>query len=74
MFEAMKARRRDEMVGHAKTLAGPGGLRMRPQDAGATLYVLYSPDVADQLMVDYGWSAARYERWLADALERMLLS
>jgi hypothetical protein len=31
--------------------------------------VLYSPQVADMLMVDYGWSPERYEAWLT----RMLL-
>jgi hypothetical protein len=39
------------------------------EEAAATLYVLYSPTVADMLMGDYGWSPERYEAWLA----RMIL-
>jgi hypothetical protein len=39
------------------------------EEAAATLDVPYSPQVADMLMGDYGWSPERYERWLA----RMIL-
>jgi hypothetical protein len=46
---------------------------MDPEQAAATLYVLYSPDVADMLMGDYGWSPERYERWLAEMIHRNLL-
>ncbi len=42
---------------------------MDEEEAAATLYVLYSPQVADMLMGDYGWTPARYEKWLA----RMIL-
>ena len=69
MMDAVKATRRQEMVAAAKTLAGPGEPRI-DRDAAATLYVLYSPAVADMLMGDYGWSPKRYEKWLA----RMILA
>jgi AcrR family transcriptional regulator len=69
MMKEVKARRRREMLESVRILAGPDGSRAKPDEAAATLYVLYSPQVADMLMGDYGWSAARYERWLA----RMLL-
>jgi AcrR family transcriptional regulator len=69
MMEAVKASRRDEMVAAARALAGPDGLRVSEKEAAATLYVLYSPQVADMLMGDHGWSAKRYEQWLA----RMIL-
>ena len=69
MFEAVKAVRRQEMTSAATVLAGPQGLRVPPEEAAATLYVLYSPQVADMLMGDYRWPPERYERWLA----RMLL-
>ena len=68
MMDAVKAARRKEMVTAAKLLAGPEG-RVH-SEAAATLYVLYSPAVADMLMGDHGWSAKRYEKWLA----RMLLT
>ena len=69
MMEAIKAARRQEMVASATMLAGADGLRVDHEEAAATLYVLYSPHVASMLISDYGWSAERYERWLA----RMIL-
>ena len=69
MMERIKTARRDEMLVSASLLAGPEGLRLDPEEAAATLYVLYSPHVADMLMRDHGWSPQRYEAWLA----RMLL-
>jgi AcrR family transcriptional regulator len=69
-MEAVKTARRQEMPTAAGILAGPEGLRGDPEEAAATLYVLYSPQVADMLMGDYGWTAERYEHWLA----RMLLN
>lgn len=69
MMEMVKAARRGEMIASARIVAGPDGLRVSEQEAAATLYVLYSPQVADMLMGDYGWSPRRYEKWLA----RMIL-
>jgi TetR/AcrR family transcriptional regulator, regulator of autoinduction and epiphytic fitness len=69
MMETVKAARRREMTTSAALLAGPDGLQAEPHEAAATLYVLCSPQVADMLMGDYGWSAERYETWLA----RMIL-
>ena len=57
------------MLDAAKVLAGPEALRLEREEAAATLYVLYSPQVADMLVRDYGWSPQRYEAWLS----RMLL-
>lgn len=68
-MEAVRAARRHEMIASAAILAGPEGLRSDEEEAAATLYVLYSPHVADMLMRDYGWPAERYEAWLA----RMIL-
>jgi len=69
MMETVKAARREEMIASARIVAGPDGLRVGKSEAAATLYVLYSPQVADMLMRDYGWSPKRYEKWLA----RMIL-
>jgi TetR/AcrR family transcriptional regulator of autoinduction and epiphytic fitness len=69
MMEAVKAARRQEMTAAAGILAGPDRLRLDQEEAAATLYVLYSPQVADMLIGDYGWSPERYEKWLA----RMIL-
>jgi AcrR family transcriptional regulator len=68
MMDAVKAARREEMVASAEIVAGADGLRVDPEEAAATLYVLYSPAVADMLMGDYGWSPERYEKWLAHML------
>ena len=69
MMDMVKATRREEMIASARILAGTDGLRVSEKEAAATLYVLYSPQVADMLMGDYGWSPKRYEKWLA----RMIL-
>jgi TetR/AcrR family transcriptional regulator, regulator of autoinduction and epiphytic fitness len=69
MMEAVKAVRRQEMTAATRILAGPDRLPTDPEEAAATLYVLYSPQVADMLIGDYGWSPERYEKWLA----RMIL-
>jgi AcrR family transcriptional regulator len=69
MMEMVKAARREEMIASARIVAGPDGLRVSEKEAAATLYVLYSPQVADMLMGDYSWSPKRYEKWLA----RMIL-
>jgi AcrR family transcriptional regulator len=69
MMDAVKAARRQEMNAAARILAGPDRSRLH-RDAAATLYVLYSPAVADMLLGDHGWSPQRYEKWLA----RMILT
>jgi TetR/AcrR family transcriptional regulator, regulator of autoinduction and epiphytic fitness len=69
MMEMVKAARRQEMTAATSILAGPDGLRLPREEAAATLYVLYSPQVADMLIGDYKWTAERYEKWLA----RMIL-
>jgi AcrR family transcriptional regulator len=69
VMERVKAARRKEMTVSVSMIGGPEGLRLDAEEAAATLYVLYSPQVADLLMGDYGWAPERYERWLA----RMIL-
>ena len=70
----MIARRRAEMDEAAALLAGDDGLRVSPDDAAVSLFVLYSPHVA-QILIEYvGWSFDRYEKWLADAIERLVLN
>jgi AcrR family transcriptional regulator len=65
VMEEVKAARRQEMTESVRILAGPDGPRSEREDAAATLYVLYSPQVATMLKDDYGWTSDRYERWLA---------
>jgi TetR/AcrR family transcriptional regulator of autoinduction and epiphytic fitness len=69
---SMIARRRAEMADAAAVLAGDDGLRVSPDDAAASLFVLYSPHVAQILTEHLGWSYDRYQTWLADAIERLI--
>ena len=71
---AMIARRRAEIAQMAALLAGDGALRVSLDDAAASLFVLYSPHVAQILTEHVGWSFDRYEKWLADAIERLVLN
>lgn len=54
--------------------AGPGDLRVGLSRATAvdTLYAIGNPETYRLLVNDRGWSADRFERWYAEALERLL--
>ena len=58
-----------------RMVAGPAGLRGgMALDAGAdVLYAVGSPETYRLLVVDRGWSGARFERWYADTIECLLL-
>ena len=62
--------------GVARKLARSGALRagLRQRDAGDLIHALMSPELFRLLVVDRGWSARRYERWLADTLADQLLA
>ena len=72
--QSMIARRWAEMADGAALLAGDDGLRVSPDDAAASLFVLCSPHVAQLLTELLGWSFDRYQTWLADAIERLILN
>ena len=59
----------------ARSLARSGSLRpgLREGDAADVVHALVSPEVYRLLVVDRGWSVARFERWLVDLLEAELL-
>lgn len=50
-----------------------GSLRTGVGEAVAVYQALVLPEVYRTLVVEAGWTPARYERWLADALARELL-
>ena len=60
----------------ARSLARSGALRagVRERDAADIIHALASPEVYGLLVLDRGWSAERYERWMADTLRQQLLS
>lgn len=69
-------RQRQEGQGRvAAALARAKVLRpgMTARDAGDVVHALASPELYRLLVVDRGWSAERYERWLADALAGQLI-
>jgi AcrR family transcriptional regulator len=59
----------------ARALARGGALRadLRERDAADIVHVFMSPEVYRLTVTDRGWSRARYEHWLTDALVQQLL-
>jgi AcrR family transcriptional regulator len=59
----------------ARALARAGALRagLRERDAADVIHVFMSPEVYRLFVTDRGWSRARYEKWLKDALVQQLL-
>jgi AcrR family transcriptional regulator len=67
---------RQQGQGHiARALARAGVLRpdLRERDAADIVHVLMSPEVYRLFVADRGWSPARYEKWLKNALVQQLL-
>jgi hypothetical protein len=56
-------------------VVGTDGLRPGLDFAAAAdiLFAIGSPETYRHLVVDRGWSGARFERWYAETLERLLL-
>ena len=68
-------RQRDRGQGQiARALARAGALRpgLRERDAADLIHALMSPELYRLLVIDRGWSPARYERWLAQTLADQL--
>ncbi len=59
----------------ASILAQSGALRpeLREREAADRIHALMSPEVYRLLVVDRGWSPARYQQWLAEILIDQLL-
>jgi AcrR family transcriptional regulator len=57
-------------------VAGADGLRdgLDMATAADILYAVGSPETYRLLVVDRGWSRARFERWYGDTLDRLLFS
>ena len=60
----------------ARSLARAGALRptLRERDAADIIHALMSPEVYRLVVVDRGWPAERYARWLTELLTEQLLS
>jgi AcrR family transcriptional regulator len=59
----------------ARALSAGGALRpgLRERDAADIVHALLSPELYRLLVVDRGWSAKRYQRWLSETLAAQLL-
>ncbi len=59
----------------AQSLEGRGALRDGVDVRSATdvLYTIGGPETFRQLVRDRGWTPSRYERWLVQAGQRLLL-
>jgi AcrR family transcriptional regulator len=60
----------------AQSLAKKGALRsdLNVRSATDILYTIGGPETFRQLVRERGWTAERYERWLVEAGQRLLLS
>jgi AcrR family transcriptional regulator len=67
--------RREGQQSIARSLARSSALRprLRERDAADIIYALASPEVYGLLVLDRGWSRARYEKWLGAILIDQLL-
>ena len=75
MLQNMLNARVQGMGAFIKFLSANGPLRNRltHEDAAETVWAMTSAEVFGLLNFDRGWSGEQYKKWLADALERLLL-
>lgn len=76
LAEQLKAQRLIGMRGLAAVIGARQALRpgMTVEDAAHVLWLLNDPHQFHALVVGRGWSAAKYEKWLADALVSLLIA
>lgn len=74
LWEDAREQRRAGQAQLLRLVAGDHGLRdgLSWSEAGDTLYAIGSPETYRLLVIDRGWSAARFERWYAETLRRLL--
>jgi AcrR family transcriptional regulator len=75
LWEGIETDRLRGQSGFVAMLAGRGALRpgLSVEEGTDGLWTLTSMAVWDLLVTSRGWSAERYERWLAEALKALLL-
>jgi AcrR family transcriptional regulator len=75
VWTQISERRAANMRELARNLRDAGGLRddLTISEAADVLWATNSPDLYALFVMERGWSAARYQRWLADAWFRLLL-
>jgi TetR/AcrR family transcriptional regulator, regulator of autoinduction and epiphytic fitness len=65
--------REERHAGQARLLTLVAGEARLRRGAADVLYAIGSPETYRSLVEDRGWSPARFERWYAEAIERLLL-
>jgi prophage antirepressor-like protein len=75
MWEAMQSERLTGMTHFARALHEGGHLRpdVSMDEARDVLWTLNSPELYEVLVLQRGWTAERYGRWVVDALVAALL-
>jgi len=75
LLEGLTLQRQQGQRMIARSLARAGSLRdgMRERDAADIIHALLSPELYGLLVVDRGWNAERYQRWLSELLVEQLL-
>lgn len=73
--QEMEARRFSEVADVPQLLESSGRLRpnLSASEAHDVIWAMSSPDWYIQLVYERGWTPARYEEWLGDALINLLL-
>ena len=74
--ESIEQQRRVGQARVARALAGKGFLRpgLTQAEARDVVFALMSIDTYRILRLEQSWSGARYEKWLADAMYRLLVA
>ena len=65
--------RRVGMGDATRSIAGRDGLRVDAETAADVLWAVSGPEAYEMFIRDLGWSYDRYEEWLREVIERMLL-
>ena len=73
LWDGQMRLRRVGMGNATRSIAGRDGLRVDIDTAADMLWSVSGPEAYEMFIRDLGWSYDRYEDWLRDLIERMLL-
>ena len=73
LWDGQMRLRRVGMGNATRSIAGRDGLRVDVDTAADMLWSISGPEAYEMFIRDLGWSFDRYEDWLRDLIERMLL-
>ena len=73
LWDGQMRLRRVGMGDACRSIAGRDGLRVDLDVAADGLWAVSGPEAYEMFIRDLGWSYDKYEDWLRDVIERMLL-